>query len=575
MNSSATRLLFAAAAICLSWAAPAQPRVIGQVKNVAPSTIWVSPDGEHVLAVTVDPQTQKRRVNLDGKLLPGWYDAIAEGTPFFSADGKRHAFVGTRGTNCMVVVDGAEQPSYPLTTNRWPITGLLFGSDGARTHVAYQATENGKHYVVVNGQRLGGYDSIVSDSGPLPGIWDFHFVGSYFAYRAKKGERMVACRGRVEGDRVSLVESRHYVSIGAGSPVWMGGKTDKRNGDFFAFIAQDGPGKERILQLPGDTPITKKTWKFIARNTLRASPANNGDMVYIAGDDKWQVFVGEKEWPACETMGRLISSPSGQTWACTAKLDGKFVVMVNGLPGKAYAEIQHGDSLFPAGDERVVFAAATLGESRTPAHIVVDGKEGKAYAQAQGDSVLFSADKKALAYIAGDGNRNFVALNGVEGSAFDEVDDLRFSPAESLLAYRARRGVKHFVVVGKKTFGPYGNVKPGSLVFSPDGKAVAWAAFGADGNWFVYVDGATIDAGCDRVVSQLTFSPGVSLPAYVGRFVSEGKASFALSYDGKLGREYGSIWMGDGGKLFVQEDGSIKYFAKSGSLLYRVVAKHD
>jgi hypothetical protein len=27
--------------------------------------------------------------------------------------------------------------------------------------------------------------------------------------------------------------------------------------------------------------------------------------------------------------------------------------------------------------------------------------------------------------------------------------------------------------------------------------------------------------------------------------------------------------MGDGGKLFVQENGGIKYFAKSGSLLYR------
>jgi hypothetical protein len=33
--------------------------------------------------------------------------------------------------------------------------------------------------------------------------------------------------------------------------------------------------------------------------------------------------------------------------------------------------------------------------------------------------------------------------------------------------------------------------------------------------------------------------------------------------------------MGDGGKLFPQEDGSIKYFAKSGSLLYRVVAKGE
>ena len=89
------------------------------------------------------------------------------------------------------------------------------------------------------------------------------------------------------------------------------------------------------------------------------------------------------------------------------------------------------------------------------------------------------------------------------------------------------------------------------------------------------MDGKTIDDGCDRVISQLTFSPGMSVPAYVGRFLPEGKQAFALSMGGKFGRQFSSIWMGDGGKLFPQEDGSIKYFAKSGSLLYRVVAKGE
>jgi len=556
----------------LSGAFSAKAGVIGQVKNVVPSTIRVSPGGEHVLAVTVDSRTQKRRVNLDGTLLPGSYDDIAKGTPFFSEDGQRHAFVGTRGTNCMVVVDGVEQPSYAMTTNRWPITGLVFGSDGSKTHVAYQATEKGKHYVVVNGQKLGAYDSI---KGGLPGIWDFYFEGSYFAYRAKVGDKMVACRGHVDGDKVHLVQSKPYLSIGSGSPVWMGGTSEDDSGDLFAFIAKDGPEKERILTLPGEKPVTKKTWKFIARNMLQVSPGKNKEMVYVAGDKKWQVFVGEKEWPPCDTLGRLMSSPSGQTWASTAKRDGKLVMMVNGVPSKAYAEIQHADSLFPAGDERVVFAAAQLGESRTPAHMVVDGKEGKAYAQVTGDSVVFSADKKSMAYVAGDGNENFVVLDGKEGPAFDQVADLRFSPAGSVLAYRARRGLEHFVLVDGKSMGPYGEVEASSLVFSPDGKSVAWAAFGAGGQWHVYVDGKTIDDGCDRVISQLTFSPGMSVPAYVGRFLPEGKQVFALSMGGKFGRQFSSIWMGDGGKLFPQEDGSIKYFAKSGSLLYRVVAKGE
>ena len=119
--------------------------------------------------------------------------------------------------------------------------------------------------------------------------------------------------------------------------------------------------------------------------------------------------------------------------------------------------------------------------------------------------------------------------------------------------------------------GPYDNVKTGSLVFSPDGKSAAYAAFGADATWKVYVNGKTSEPGCDAVISQITFTPGASAPAYVGRYIAGGKTSFALSFQGKLSRKYGAIWMGDGGTLFVNEAGNIEYFAKSRTLLYRVV----
>jgi hypothetical protein len=384
---------------------------------------------------------------------------------------------------------------------------------------------------------------------------------------------MVACRGRILGDNITLVTSQPYDLVGSGSPVRMGGKSDAAGGELFAFVAKEGPGKESVRQLPGDEPIIKKTWGLIAPDTLRASPAQQGEMVFVAGDTQWNVFVGEKQWPGCERLGRLFSSPSGATWACMAKTDDELVVMVNGVPGKVYSQIQHGDTLFPAGDERVIYGVSMLDGSQTPARIVVDGKEGKAYTQVRGDSVVFSMDKKSMAYVAGDGNKNFVVLDGVEGPAFDDVFDLRFSPVGSRLSYGARRGLEYFVVEGDKEHGPYENIQRDSLVFRPDGKGLAWAAFLPDGNWHVCLDGKSIDSGCDRIVSQLAFSANVSAPAYVGQYVSGGKTAFALSYDGKVGREYDSIWMGDGGKLFVQEDGGIKYFAKSGSLLYRISVK--
>jgi hypothetical protein len=564
--------LYTAVALC--WSLSAEADVIGRVSNIVPSTIQVSPHGDHVLVVSVNPQTKKRQVNLDGKALPGVYDAIAGGTPFFSEDGKHHVFVGTRGEQCMVVLDGVEQTPYAITKDGWPIAGLVFGSDATKTHLAYQASKDGRHYVVVNGKVLGHYDSVILKGKPAQrGIWDFRFAGDYFAYRAKVGQKMVACRGRIQGAKITLATSEPYDLIGSGSPVRMGGKTDANDSELFAFVAKEGPGKESIRLLPGDEPISEKTWKYIAPGTLRASPVQPGEMVYVGGDTQWNVVVGEKQWPACERLGRLMASPSGATWACMSKTDDKLVVMVNGVPGKVYSQIQHGKTLFPAGDERVVYGASTLDGSKTPARMIVDGKEGKAYTQVRGNSVVFSADKKTMAYVAGDGNKNFVVVDGAEGPAFDDIYDLRFSPVGSRLAYGARRGLEHFVVEGDSEHGPYENIQRGSLVFRPDAKDLAWAGFGADGNWHVCVNGRSIDSGCDRVISQITFSPDVSVPAYVGRYVSDGKPSFAMSYGGRLGREYDAIWMGDGGKLFVQEDASIKYFAKSGSLLYRNIAK--
>ena len=568
--------LFTAIALCCSLATPTRADVIGRVSNIVPSTIQVSPDGDRVLVVSVNPQTKKRQVYLNGKALPGVYDAIAGGTPFFSEDGKHHVFVATRGEQCMVVLDGVEQTPYAITKDGWPIAGLVFGADAGKTHLAYQASKDGRHYVVVNGKVLGNYDSvIVKDKPAQRGIWDFLFAGDYFAYRAKVGEKMVACRGRIQGTNITLVTSKPYDLIGSGSPVRMGGKTDATDNDLFAFVAKQGPGIESIRLLPGDEPISKKTWKYIAPGTLRASPAQPGEMVYVGGDTQWNVVVGEKQWPPCERMGRLMASPSGATWACMAKTDDKLVMMVNGVPSKVYTQIQYGDTMFPAGDERVIYGASILDGSKKPARIVVDGKEGKAYTQVKGDSVVFSSDKKAMAYVAGDGNKNFVVLDGKEGPPFDDVYDLRFSPVGSRLVYGASRGLEHFVVEGDKEHGPYENIQRGSLVFRSDGKDLAWAAFGSDGNWHVCLNGKTIDSGCDRVVSQITFSPGVSVPAYVGRYVSDGKPGFALSFGGKIGREYDAIWMGDGGKLFVQENGSIKYFAKSGSLLYRNSAEAE
>jgi hypothetical protein len=77
----------------------------------------------------------------------------------------------------------------------------------------------------------------------------------------------------------------------------------------------------------------------------------------------------------------------------------------------------------------------------------VNGEEGALH----GDiiALIFSPDSQQLAYIAKDGYRHFVVLDGKEGHYYDDIksDSLIFSPDGQRLAYIAQVGNKQFVVV--------------------------------------------------------------------------------------------------------------------------------
>ena len=189
--------------------------------------------------------------------------------------------------------------------------------------------------------------------------------------------------------------------------------------------------------------------------------------------------------------------------------------------------------------------------------------------------MVFSADKKSMAYVAGDGNENYVVVDGAEGPAFDDVYDLGFSPVGSRLAYGARRGLEHFVVEGAKEHGPYENIQRGSLVFRPDAGTWPGLPLGqmAIGTSASTARRSTRDATAWSVRLHSLLACRCRL-MWVGICPTENQP-LPCHFGGKIGRKYDAIWMGDGGKLFVQENGSIKYLAKSGSLLYRNIAKAE
>jgi len=561
-GSFITASLFCSLFSVAAFPAEAERELLGEASHVVPSSIRVAPDGSRFAAVVVSPQTKERRVIVNCKRLSGAYDMVAKGTPIFSRDGKRVAFVASRRGKCFVVVDGREGRNYEITSDEWPIADLIFSPTGR--HVAYKARRGGKNYLVVDGKEFGPYDP-VSDAGEkVEGIWGFQFADSdeYFSYRAKTGDKMVACRGWSHDGTIDLTTSKKYESVGAGTPVWLRGQAGEK-GHEFAFIARENK-KEFIAFLPEKNDNKPKTYDLILRGSLTCTP--DKVLGFVArSEDKWRAIVGGKEWKPCDRVGQLMYSPSGQRWACPARMNGNIVMLVNGEAGPGYSGIRYPGTVFAAPDERVIYAAVKDERSR----VVVDGKEGGRYREVDTGSILFAPDGKRMAYTAGDGQKQFVILDGRKGPSFERVSDLRFDPSGKRFAYRSQEGLKRYVVVDGKALGPYESIAPGSPVFSQDGQTVAWAAMGKDGNWRVYVDGKAGPA-FDAIVSQLAFAPGGRAPVYVARILAQGKHTFSMVSGADIGREYTSIWMGDGGRLFVRNDGRVEYFAKRGPLVYKV-----
>jgi len=548
-----------------AFAADGERKLIGGASDIVPGSITVGPKGQRFAAVVVDPQTSKRRVIVNCRKLPETYDSVAKGTPVFSLDGRRIAFVASRGGKCFVVVDGKEGPRYEIAGDRWPVADLVISHSGR--HVAYKTRKGGKNYLVVNDKEFGPYDDAVTDKArKFPGIWDFQFAedDNYFSYRAKTGGGMVACRGRIQGRNISLTTSKEYETIGAGTPVWLRGKAGQK-GHQFAFIARENK-KEfvAILPEPKNKDNKPKMYDLILRGSLICA-ANQTLSFAARKDKKWRAVVGGNEWKPCDGMGQLMHSPSGNRWACTARMNGKFVMLIDGNQGPACSGIRYPRTVFAGRDDRVIYAAVKDDQSL----VVVDAKEGPRHREVVAGSILPAPGNQRMAYAAGDGKKYFVVLDGWRGPAFQRISNLRFGPAGKRFAYRSQDGLKNYVVIDGKIMGPYEDIASGSPVFSPDGRTVAWAAMGADGNRRVYVDGKAGPV-FDSIVSRLTFAPGRHDPVYVARILTGGKYSFALVSGGEAGRKYASIWMGDRGRLFARDDGRVECFARKGPLVYKI-----
>jgi WD40 repeat protein len=266
-------------------------------------------------------------------------------------------------------------------------------------------------------------------------------------------------------------------------------------GDSAAYIARKG----KTYQMFKDGKAVSKPCTMVLSPTY--GPQGKS-FAYAEGTgpraETWRVVRdGKQVGDTYDRVGPPAYSPDGKSIAFAAGRDGKTYVVKNGVLGGA-------------GYDDVLYLGFTP-DGGSLIHVAVD----------------FATDKK---WLVRDGRK--VSAN------YDRLWGWAASPDGSTLAWVARRSgddvlVKDGTEVGK----PFTTNRVVGLVFSPDGKSVAFA--GGRGEWFLRKDDAPLGETFQADdVRQLLFSPDGSS---IACSATERRSAFVLKNGSRVGDTYHAV----------------------------------
>ena len=531
-------------------------KIIGDVTGIVEDSMAVSPDGSRLAVVVESGPSKTRRVLVDCRHVGGIYDEIGRGTPIFSWDSKRVAFVGRQKKRCFVVVDDKVSDAYTIednAKNTWPVAALVFSPDS--THVAYQVRQKNATTLVVDGKSYGPYGHVTVSGGKrVWGLWEFMFSpdSKSFAFRACKGTSMFACAGTLQPSphwKQQFIAAGPFDVVGRGTPVWT--RPARRISSGFAFIVRQG-GSESILILPVLDRRTGPGYDAIVRNSVVSLGGRN--LSYVARKNSKSVAVLRgREGKAYDDLSSLVVY--GERTAYAAAVGNEVCMVVDGREGPRYEGVRYPGTVFGPQGKRGAYAVRKGGKSA----VSIDGRESKWYDRVDYSSLMFSPDGSRVAFAANGKAGAKVVLDGVEGPSFSEVSHLVFNADGSRLAYVGRLGLKHWLVLDGKKLGPYDDVLGNTFTFSPNGKRYACVVM-RRGNYNVLSD-RVLGPQCDRVMSRLVFGARGDHLAYVVRLMHQGRLHYAVVYNREVGQNFDAIWMPEGGNLVMDDNGTVRFLA--------------
>lgn len=453
-------------------------------------TFWVSPNGRHAAWLL-----GKNAIAIDGKVMEHKRD-LSDKSFRFSPDGEHWGYaVYIEGKGATVIVDGVEQK----TGYNQILFNPFFSPDGK--HVAYFASQyvggDMHEYLVLDGKEseplddtnrtiyftpdskklmfgmeLGGKEIFrtVTIDGSQPSVdlvlkartsnFVFFGPGGQIGYFASDGEDMsyLYYDGKDDGLRYDEIKNelafsddgKHIAYIaepGSFDDVAViNGKPSKVYGGFDGDII---PGTLALspdgLRSAYSVKKSREQWVVLDGKDTKPYPRVGGAV--FSPDSKhvaWQAsangklfnVVNGREGQPYDDLGMPQFSDDSSTVAYWAEAGGKQFIVVNGQRQKAYDAV--GTPVFAPQSKRLVYLAEAGGK-----WLLNDGgKESIPYDDIDG-RIYFSGDGQRVATIFGDGDKQLVVVDGVEGSRYDSIvtisgGQLHF-PAQDKLHYLAMR----------------------------------------------------------------------------------------------------------------------------------------
>jgi hypothetical protein len=463
-----------------SWSqTPAAPPLNAKVQEtlIGPyaGLMYMSADGDHIGMTT--PQGSRQVVMIDGVAGPV-FDEIPQfifGTQtaiHFSPTGGHSAYVGRRGGDFIVVIDGKE-------------AGTLFTAQTQRS-VSYSNNQSWKFWFNNDGSRLA-YAAIA----PAGAGWNMVVDGVKSpVYRAidfkqtmMNGKRFIYVAQTADQQWHAVVDGKPSVGYAGISLLSV-----TPDGAHFAYVAsKSGSGASAAAAVIDG--VEGQTYFGVGD----LEQAADGRVAYVATTNR-----GDGDRRGTEAVlivdGVITMRASG-----TVPLPLQFANTIKPSLRSPYRRV----AWSPDGKG---FAIIKPNSPNPGVTVTVNGKPmGLSYVTA--DELLWSADGSHFAYLGTSPNGTFAVVDGQE-LPFSNISELQFSPDGKRYAFRAGQSV---VVDGKGQSKTIALIN-GSLRFSSNSKHFAYAGQASTANQQVYLDGVAKPVWLGNFVPQTLVQPALTFP---------------------------------------------------------------